>query len=102
MRGKSATCRRRTSFSFESSTRHGQRPFRLMDHVSASPRLAAHQSGRAIAAAASKFDRSPRGVKYVATVSTFDGETVETVTVISSAFLITALKRGANETDVDD
>ena len=37
-----------------------------MDHVSASPRLAAHQSGGAIAAVASKFDRSPRGVKYVA------------------------------------
>ncbi|MDX6403920.1 MAG: hypothetical protein QOH70_1375 [Blastocatellia bacterium] len=41
-----------------------------MGHVSASLRLAAHQSGRAIAAAASKFDGSPRGVKYVAAVET--------------------------------
>ena len=29
MRGKSATCRRRSFFSFGSSTRHGQRPFRI-------------------------------------------------------------------------
>jgi len=29
MRGKSATCRRRLFFSFGSSTRHGQRPFRI-------------------------------------------------------------------------
>jgi REP element-mobilizing transposase RayT len=34
-----------------------------MGHVSASPRLAAHQIGRAIAAAALKFDKSPSGVK---------------------------------------
>lgn len=59
MRGKSATCRGESSFSFGSSTRHGQRPLRLMDQVSASPRLAPHRSGRAIAAVASKFDRSP-------------------------------------------
>ncbi|MDX6576370.1 MAG: hypothetical protein QOE96_2323 [Blastocatellia bacterium] len=37
-----------------------------MGHVSARPRLAAHQSGRAFAAAALKFDKSPRGVRYVA------------------------------------
>src|ERR1043166_548151 len=49
---------------------HGQRPFRLMGYVSASLRLAAHQSGRAIAAVASKFDRSPREIKYVATAGT--------------------------------
>jgi hypothetical protein len=36
-----------------------------MGHVSASPRLAAHQSGRAIAVVASKFDISMCGVKYV-------------------------------------
>ena len=41
-----------------------------MGHVSASPRLAAHQSGRAIAAVSSKVDRGTRGVKYVATVET--------------------------------
>jgi len=41
-----------------------------MGHVSASPRLAAHQSGRAIAAVSSKVDRITCGVKYVATVST--------------------------------
>ena len=40
--------------------------FGLMGHVSASPRLAAHRSGRAITAVASKVDRSTCGVKYVA------------------------------------
>src|SRR4051812_47493471 len=47
MRGKSPTCRFATLF-VGSSTGHGQRPFKLMAQASASPRLAAHQSGRAI------------------------------------------------------
>ncbi len=41
-------------FRLGSWTHHGHRPF-SMGHVSASPRLAAHQSGRAIAAVESKF-----------------------------------------------
>jgi len=62
MRGKPATCRRRTFFN------RGLRPVTVTDrqingHVSANPRLAAHQSGRAIAAVASKFDRNRRGDK---------------------------------------
>jgi hypothetical protein len=45
-------------------------PLKKKSSQPASHRIAAHQSGKAIAAVASKFEVSPRGVKYVIAVET--------------------------------
>src|ERR1051326_7613111 len=69
MRGKSATCRTANLLFIRAFDAPRSKTVQSNGHVSASPRLAAHQSGRAITAVASQFDRSPHEVKYVATVS---------------------------------
>src|SRR6266498_5523548 len=67
------------------------------DSQPASRRLAAHQSGRAIAAVASKFDGSLRGVKYVVTFGRGLGRGLEVPSHPSYALFPSSSPKGRRE-----